>query len=434
MLQRAWFCVGLSLGVAALAQAQVGSGQPRVIQYVPVDIEGTLAGLRPGGLAVTSATQEIWMLQVAANATIHVTGGAEADVLRPGLNVRFVATVDKRQGKVHEPVSRLVLFAPAQDSARAPGVFPPGEDAPRAGTPAKSDKPPGPGPPSPIHKVMKPSEPRSEESANANEETLDIRGQIVNVKGHWITVGVPPNPYFKSPLRIELAAEPAIEVDLVNYSIAKPGDMITARGRQLGPKACEIYELTVALSEPLGSAKKKPAKLAAKPLPGRTKAGEHHPPAEIAQTSDHGKRGSDGPSKPESEKPAPPAPSAQKPASDGSPPTDKTAPLSAAERVQKISELLQLKPEQLQGKASLSVRFGDSGDQVFSPARLQKAAEITKGFGQPEQIQTTSGSLPLGEGGAAKQVQWQLWTYGPLRFFVDEAGEVRYYQLKKAEK
>jgi hypothetical protein len=47
-------------------------------------------------------------------------------------------------------------------------------------------------------------------------------------------------------------------------------------------------------------------------------------------------------------------------------------------------------------------------------------------FALPDQVQKIKASLPVGQRGWQKEIHWQLWVYGPVMFFVDEADATQY--------
>jgi len=249
--------IGLTvLGLTGWAAAQGIRGQPppRVIHFIPVDVAGKIVDIRPGMIAVATAGKGVWRVGVADNTAISVAGSAAPDVLRPGLHVRFVAAVDKSQGKILGKVEKLTIFTPTNDDARTVGVFLPGQCKPvvcfledAAAAPAAVKDTPA--------KDTRTKDTRA-------KDTYDIHGQITGGKGNRLTIKV-PNKFSKPTLNIELVQEPLIELDLLNYLMAKPGDKVQARGLQLGPTNLQATELLITLSEPLGHARKKPAKLSA---------------------------------------------------------------------------------------------------------------------------------------------------------------------------
>jgi hypothetical protein len=294
MACRVAMCLGMVFWQTGWAEAQGIRGQPppQVIQFVPLDVEGKVVEVRPGVIAVATAGSGVWRVGVDENAAISVAGTAAPDVLRPGLHIRFLAAVEKPQGRVLDKIAKLTIFTPTKDDARTVGVFLPGQCRPvvsfleeaAAGPPANvaggaaenaagamaatAPKPAAHAPPPSASKEQN----AAEGGPAAAKDTYDIHAQITGGKGSRWTIKT-PNKFFKSPLRIELAPQPLIELDLVNYLMAKPGDKVLARGCRLGPNNLQATELLITLTEPLGQARKKPPKLTARPPAGIPLAG-----------------------------------------------------------------------------------------------------------------------------------------------------------------
>jgi hypothetical protein len=421
MFSRAAMAVAMLVALAVPAAAQP---RPKIIRLTPVEIHGTVTAIGPTALSATSAAGEPWLLQVSEETVIHVTGTAEADMLQPKRFVRVQGIVDKRQSRMKDKVDRITLIMPAKDGGRIPGAFYQGQqpeeesDLPVPGKvpPPKFAPPPElPGQPKPARPAAKGKAPDSGKDSGAapNEEFLDIRGSIARIKGSQLTIDV-PNALFKSPLRVDLDAKLTIDVDLPEYSMVKPGDKIAARGVQMGNRVADVRELNIVLSNSLTTKKRPLTKpLAKQPVP-RAKPGEQEP-VEVAG----GKT-----------KPADPPAKPELPAGRDQPP-DKEPPAADGDPADKILPLLSLKPDELKGKAALSIAFNAGDPLLFIPAKEETIESIRKQFGNPKEVQNVQGSLPVGEEGARKEVRWQVWTYGSLKIFVDDTGKVRYFHLGK---
>lgn len=386
---------------------------PRVIELKAVQLSGTVVGAQPGLLLVDTPTLERWALQVPGDTVVRVTGSAVPEVLCPGLYVRFLVRVDERRSRALSKVSRLVIITPGNMEGREPGVFPAqpdpnaaqrpegGQGAGPEGGRAGQEQPPG--------------------QAELPGDLYDVRGQIRAIRGRWMTVFA-PNTFFEPELRVELAPELSVMVDVSAYGLARPGDKFAALALQVGQQAAIARELVIALSEPVGQQAARGGRQPAQA--GSPQAGSPAPaeprqpgqPAGVAQAP--GAQPPEGGEAPRGEVPG------------GQPAPEQT---EAAKQALKIVELLRLKPAELEGKSALQVGFDGGEPVVFLPARPEAVKTIRDRFGPPEKIQSASGTLPLGEGGQQVQVQWNLWTYGPLRFFVDEVGTVRYYILQAAQ-
>lgn len=432
MFLRAALATSVVLGLAVPIRGQAlqprAGRAPGVIQLMPIQLEGTVAAVRPGMVAVTTAAGETWALRIPRQAEIRVTGTAEPDVLRPGLYVRFIAPVDKRRSRVEEKVGKLTIFSPSQGVGRMPGVFYPGQEGeapglqPKPGMPPRLPRPqlPGVQPDAPQpqegpapRRAARGREAEKRPKTGTDIETFDIRAQIKAVKGRWLTVYA-RNAFFKPTLRFELTDKPEITLDLNSYTLAKSGDKISARGVQIAPQAVQAMRVEIELAEPLSNSRKKPKRPAGKRPPGRpSKQGQGRQPFEVAQEIEQEKRG-----KPEQPKQ----------------PRSEEKPLPKDERSKKIVEFLKPKPEEIKGKPGLRINLGQNGLQTFTPCKEVTGKEVLGKFGLPDRVRNASGSLPIGEAGERKEVKWQLWVYGPVKFLVDEADKTRYITVTVEKK
>lgn len=370
-----------------------------------MQLSGTVVGVQPGLLLVDTPTLERWALQVPGDTVVRVTGSAVPEVLRPGLYVRFLVRVDERRSRALSKISRLVIITPGNMEGREPGVFP-AQPHPNAAQQAEGGR-------------AGPEQPEGQ--AELPGDLYDVRGQIRAIRGRWMTIFA-PNTLFEPELRVELAPELSVMVDVSAYGLARPGDKFAALALQVGQQTAIARELVVALSEPAGQQTarggRQPAQ-AGSPQAGSPAPAEPRQPGQpggVAQAP--GAQPPEGGEAPRGEVPG------------GQPAPEQT---EAAKQALKIVELLRLRPAELEGKAALQVGLDGGEPVVFLPARPEAVKTIRDQFGPPEKIQSASGTLPLGEGGQQVQVQWNLWTYGPLRFFVDEVGTVRYYILQAAQ-
>src|SRR5829696_3381247 len=58
--------------------------------------KGTIEQLAPGKLQLKNGKNEIWNVSFGPNTKLSVTGTAEMDYLRPGLNVKFQGEIDSK--------------------------------------------------------------------------------------------------------------------------------------------------------------------------------------------------------------------------------------------------------------------------------------------------------------------------------------------------
>lgn len=268
----------------ARRQQQQQQPQQQLQKLPALQATGTVEAVVPGYIKVLSNTNQVWVLQVLPNARCQLTGKAKPEFLSPGLYVRFVAEVNKRRGTVDQKITKLTVFTPS--TFRQPGAEPdlglgtsfgerPGaEKDKQAEQPAKpafgAGALAGPGP-----AAGGPQTKRAGSSAGAKAggpELFDIRGQITSISHGKATLQV-PNVYFKPMLRIEIAEDADIDVELDDpdgYTLARKGDKIQVRGYQgLGNQGL-ASDLQIDLVEPLGApqeSKKPPSRT------GRAKRG-----------------------------------------------------------------------------------------------------------------------------------------------------------------
>ncbi len=286
-------CAGalwLGMGAGALwAQRRVGRGeappQPRLPELT---VQGTVEDVRPGFLKVATNAGQTWVLRVLPNAKVQVTGKATREFLSAGQYIRFVAEVDTRRARVEQPVSKLTIFTPNLEVQ--PGAFPEtglgggfGEKADGEKKAGERKKPAfgqsaglgaglgfglgaGPAPafapgPGGGRKGGPGGGPAGKGAVPANQ-TFEVRGQISSIKAARVTLHV-PNQHFKSALKIEIAEDADIDVELAgpnSIAVVQKGDKVQGKGSQLSENTGGLLEVEIALGEPLGSgqAKRKP--------------------------------------------------------------------------------------------------------------------------------------------------------------------------------
>jgi hypothetical protein len=98
----------------------------------------------------------------------------------------------------------------------------------------------------------------------------------------------------------------------------------------------------------------------------------------------------------------------------------------APQRGVQIVELLRLPPEDVRGKPRVELGLGGAEPKKFTPCKQVSGKEILGKFGLPDSVRTVTGKLALGAGGQQQEIKWQLWAYGNVMFFVDEADTTRY--------
>lgn len=240
-------------GTTAWGQFPVRGGeQRRPMQKRPpdkpatVEAAGTIEAIAAGRIQIKTITGQPWLLVASRETKIRVTGTAKKDVLGRGSFIRFTAEVDKRRSQVQGEVAKLTIFTPSPE--RGLGVFPDqgGPDMEALATPFGLEAPKA--------KPTGKRRPTRNQDAGPAIESFEIAGQIAGVsKDGKLTVFVPRNRYLRPPLEVTIAEAPEIELDVAGpkaLMLAKKGDQVEARGRQVGPAASQVMELTIQLAEP----------------------------------------------------------------------------------------------------------------------------------------------------------------------------------------
>jgi hypothetical protein len=268
----------LALTVAAEAQQFFPRGRDRErIQLEPFAATGTIAGVGRGQIQIVTVTQQKWLVAVSPQAVVHVTGTAEPDFLRPGMFIRFTAALDKK-GKGQEPVGELTIFTPSAEMGI--GVWPEGMAVGDVGAEQPAQ------PPNPFGGAFGVGTP----AVPPDTGRYMVAGRFVKERNGKLLV------YFGSgTAEIELAENPAIKVDVADYTVAKQGDSISVTKGQMYPNQPMIIqanpnavgqamalEMEIQLSQPLTGPRKKPLRPET-PKPDRPGRGRPQEPAEPDQ-------------------------------------------------------------------------------------------------------------------------------------------------------
>lgn len=177
-------------------------------------LQGQVMGVRPGMIQWTDDSGQSMYVKLLPQTQVQVKGTADPEFLRPGLFVRFHATVNQ-QGEVDGPLSELTIFTPRD--GYAVGVFNDSDD------PTATDGP------------------------------LLIAGQLRNLRNtkFIVTVG-------QQQVRGELSEDVTVNLELNDYSLAQPGDKFTVTGVGFERDKIEARGIEIILAEQLSTGKKKP--------------------------------------------------------------------------------------------------------------------------------------------------------------------------------
>lgn len=245
------------------------SQQQQLQNLPPLQTVGTIEAVMPGYIKFESESKQTWIVQVLPNARCSLTGKATRDALAPGFFIRFVAEVNKR-GAVEQKVGKLTIFTPSQtrqvgaepDNGLGTTFGPRPGDEHAAGAKPKPAFGAGIAMPDP---VLAAGAKKAASQSGGSSQVYDIRGQIVGVTNGRLNLHV-PNAHFRSSLRVEVAEDADIDVELDDpmcYTLARKGDQVRIQGRQgLGNRGI-AEEIDITLSEPLSAPQqegKKPAK------------------------------------------------------------------------------------------------------------------------------------------------------------------------------
>jgi hypothetical protein len=278
---RRWAWVGIAAAVVAAALQWNGFGaQPALPE---MNVAGTIEGVKNGVLVVKTVGKETWAVQVSPQAKVEVKGKVKSAFLSPGQYVQFTATVDTKTGKAEDKVSRLTLFTP--NLRVQPGALPDqgfgnlggkdkgggkagGKDGDKGAfaLPPFGGNAPGGFTPGGTTKGRKTRTGGGKAPGAVAKQSLDLRGQIGQIKDGVMSVQVPG---FKT-VTVELADDAEVELELegrAGLAAAIPGATVQLRGQQVGAQAemqfgrANDVQITLSrelnLSEPEASGKKK---------------------------------------------------------------------------------------------------------------------------------------------------------------------------------
>jgi len=198
-------------------------------QAAPVSLNGVLEGGGAAGLRMTDNQNQVWHVVLQPGAVVQVKGTAKADFLTKGVCVEFQADLDA-EGKAKEKLGQLSIASRGDDKQHM-GVF-----SAESGT--NTSKP-----------LVKPTGPCRVVGAitSPNNDPMTVRAGRTTV---WV----------------ELADDPTINIETSDLSLVSPGDKIAVTGNRMPPKnnnantfQVRANSVTIELSQPLTSGKKKPA-------------------------------------------------------------------------------------------------------------------------------------------------------------------------------
>jgi len=231
----------------------------------PFSGDGSVVALAAGRVQMHTIADQNWMIWIAPEAVIHVIGTAEPDFLRTGMCIRFTANIDKN-GKANAPVEQLTLFTPTPNAPI--GVWPegmsPSDEGYQDPNGAMGGMQGGMG-----NGMQGGGLAKNQPAPQFARYT--VAGRITRARSGKFTVNCG-----RGLVEIQLAEQPEIKIDIVDYSVVKPNDRISVTKGKMFPGQMGIaqaQELTFELSEPLTLGKKKPVRT----IPSRTTAPRTRP-------------------------------------------------------------------------------------------------------------------------------------------------------------
>jgi hypothetical protein len=212
--------VATCLPLPSTAQVRNPNAQPQQLSLFR--LSGTVAGVRPGMIMYRDVNNKECYAKIDKDTRrVVVTGVAEASALRPGMSVRFHATLSRR-GEAEDPIAELTIFSPT--AGDVPGVLP--------------------------------------DDPNDKNSQMWVAGLIRTVKDDTITVQAGRNT-----VKAKLAELAKIKLEVSDYSLAQEGDTIKILGKGYQPDKVIAGEIEIQLAKPLAAPEeqKKPRRNARRP-------------------------------------------------------------------------------------------------------------------------------------------------------------------------
>jgi hypothetical protein len=217
----------------------------QLMQLPVVDLKGTVEQVGADGLAIKCEGQA-FNLSVDSNLThVQCNGTADRSYLKPGVLVRFEGEFDKRMQPKSGPLE--VLYVVTQSETSQPGIHSDSDVAAAAAAAGENGE-------------------NSEEGGQrpakrAAVENCVVIGTIKLLKDDQLQVVADGKP-----VKVQLAKEAEIKVEVDDYTLAAAGDEIVVRGRTVQPPSGQqpghVFgeDVTITLAQPLESTSKAPAK------------------------------------------------------------------------------------------------------------------------------------------------------------------------------
>lgn len=211
----------------------------------PVETSGVIEAVTAGYIKLTTPTNQTWLLRIAPDAKVTIYGEAKPSALQSGMFIAFSADVDKRRSVVEDKITSLSIVTPSE--LRPVGAF----LTQGGGFAAAQNQLTAGG----AGNAAAPGAGEGKGNGTATER-FDIVGKFMEATRKGKATVLVPNQYFKSNLTVDIDENVVIDVELENpqaYRLAKKGDKIQAKGKQLAMTGAYATEVMITLAEPLGA-------------------------------------------------------------------------------------------------------------------------------------------------------------------------------------
>jgi hypothetical protein len=200
-----------------------------------ISASGTIKGVGAGGLHVVSSAGDQWLVAIAPQAQIAVTGAATPSFLRSGMLVKFSGKFNRR-GETVEPLTSVTVFTPREPPRQQRGRE---EIDPALSEIAKN--------------LFKFEDPNKEPTAKGDEAVaLSSGGAVASARGGKLSVRAP-----EGVLKIELSEDARVALDVNDLRLARPGDKVELEGWTVEGDVTKVVanRISVRLSETIGEKK-----------------------------------------------------------------------------------------------------------------------------------------------------------------------------------
>jgi hypothetical protein len=197
---------------------------------------GKLRDMKGGAIQLVTEEAETWAVKLPGQKKdITYNAATDVDFLRPGLNIRFSADIN-RKGEVVSTIGSIMVFTPLE--ARDIGLTPEG---------AVGENP--------LENLFVEKEESNKPKKGPEQLPFTVGGKIVSIKGNKMLVAAG-----NTSLKCELAENVKVNISVADLSFAQPGDTVEVDGwyyagmKQWGAQANRV---TITAANPLIDPKKK---------------------------------------------------------------------------------------------------------------------------------------------------------------------------------